>query len=143
MKNPIQAFLNEPYPFYYESKILKWLLPSVFIIGTLFLYIFQPFNNNWAEHKYPFLIICMIHSATALLCLLPFFLLANYFINDKSTWTVIKELVLMFFAFLAVGAGNYFIRDYIYNNDYDEKGNYNCGSQPKVVPAKPRRVIEK
>ena len=119
MKNPIWLFFKSPYPFYYERGMLRWLLPGIFVIGTLFLFIFQPFHNNWEEHKYPFLVICMIHSATAILCLLPFFLIADFRVRDKSSWTVSKEITLMLFAFLTVGLGNFLIRDIIYSNVSD------------------------
>lgn len=124
MKSPIKTFLKSPYPFYYEWSMLRWLLPSIFVVGTLFLFIFQPFHNNWEEHKYPFLVICIIHSVTALLFLFPFFLIANFRLHDKHNWTVIKEITLMLFAFLAVGLGNFLIRDFIYSNEND---NWNLG----------------
>ena len=119
MINTIWLLLKEPYPFNYELKKLLWLLPTIFVAGTLFLFIFQPFNNNWEEHKFPFIVICLIHSLTAMLCLLPFFFLADVLEHDKSKWTVFKEFGLMLFAFLTVGLGNYLIRDLIYTNTYD------------------------
>lgn len=117
MDYPLKNIVNEPYPFNYEGRALLWLLPGIFIFGLLFLFIFQPFNNNWEEHRYPFIIICVLHSVTAVLCLLPFFLLANLWVKDKSSWTYGKELLLILFAFAAIGVGNYLIRDFIYASD--------------------------
>ena len=71
--NSIWQFLNRPYPFNYELKRVGWLLISILLFGTLFLYTFQPFSNNWEEHRYPFIVICLVHSLTAILCLFPFF----------------------------------------------------------------------
>ena len=48
-----------------------------------------------------------------------FFLIADLLLEDKNNWTIRKEFVLMFFAFLTVGLGNYLIRDLIYVNDID------------------------
>ena len=119
MAKPIWNIVNEPYPFNYDRKTLTWLLPGIFVLGTLFLFIFQPFNNTWEEHRFPFIVICALHSLTAILCLLPFLLVANFVVQDKSSWTYGKELVLMLTAFAAVGLGNYLLRDFIYLNEYD------------------------
>lgn len=119
MKPSVWKILNEPYPFNFGLKKLLWLLPAIFILGTLFLYIFQPFNNEWEEHRFPFYIICTIHGLTATLCLLPFFFIASIGVKDKNSWTIAQEFLLMLFAFITVGVGNFLIRDIIYINEHN------------------------
>lgn len=114
----ITTFLKEPYPFYYEKRNLPWFLLKVFLFGTFFLYTFQPFSINWSEHKYSFLTICMVHSLTAILALLPVFLIADSMVPDKNSWTVYKEIGLISIGFFLVGVGNFLIRDYIYSSQH-------------------------
>lgn len=120
MASPIWKILQEPYPFYYEKRNLIWLVPGIFLFGTLFLYIFKPFNITWEEHRYPFLVICVIHSLVAILSLLPFLVLANLFVQDKNAWTYAKEFLLMLSGITMVGVGNFLIRDVIYINSYND-----------------------
>ena len=112
--------LQEPYPFYYEKRNLIWLVPGIFLFGTLFLFVFKPFNITWEEHRYPFLVICAIHSLVAIVCLLPFLILADLLVKDKNSWTYSKEFLLMLLAVTAVGVGNFLIRDLIYENAYND-----------------------
>lgn len=119
MPNPIWKIANEPYPFYYEKRNLLWLVPGICVFGTLFLFIFKPFNITWEEHRYPFFAMCAIHSFVAVLSLLPFFVLANFLVQDKNSWTYSKEFLLMLIGFTAVGVGNFLIRDVIYDNAHN------------------------
>ena len=111
----IQHLIKQPYPFYYQGKALVWVSLVVFIVGFNFIYLFEPFNNDYAEHKMPFFLICAIHSLVPALLFIPFSVITRSFINTDN-WTLGKEIIFFFIFLTVMGIGQFLIRDLIYDN---------------------------
>jgi hypothetical protein len=115
-----QLFLNQPYPFYFDS--MKTVIRLSLVLSTavfLFVYIFKPFTYNFEEHRFSFPAISLLNG---LLVGLVFTLYATTvkftFPNllNKRYWTVAKELNYWFLFLLVIGLANFFLRELIYDN---------------------------
>lgn len=112
----IQSFLKRPYPYYYEGRNFYVLLVLIGAMGVLFLYFFQPFEVNPKEHKMPFFWITVVHTVVALLILMLAALILRWAQIRTESWNVWKDILLLGLIFLAIGIGQFLIRDLIYDN---------------------------
>ena len=112
----IYQFLNRPYPYYFEGRVF-WIL--VLLIGSMaiaFEYIFQPFHVNPNEHRMPHFWITVVHTLVALSILIAASLILKWARVRSESWTVGKDILLLGSILLAIGIGQFLIRDVIYNN---------------------------
>ena len=115
----MRKFPHRPYPFFYKPSFIWRIGLYGAIFGFLFLYFFEPFNVNKSEHKFPYVIICLIHTGVVIGTLLLFLLGAQYVVKQKDQWNLGKEIGLMGITFVGIGVGNFLIRDFIYDNPYN------------------------
>jgi len=92
------------------------LLLLIGMMAVVFQYFFQPFEVNPKEHKMPFFWITVMHTAVAILILLLASLLLSWAQIQTVTWKVWKDILLLGLVFLAIGIGQFLIRDLIYEN---------------------------
>lgn len=126
MKKILSTFI-QPYPYYNHTKKLPKLSLVVFLLVFLFLFLFSPFSVNETEHKYSYVIICIIHAANAAVIFFLFFLIVNSFFSSllkEENWKVYKTLLLTSVLFIFIGAGSYFTRPIIYNNPHNASWHY-------------------
>lgn len=112
----IGHFLNRPYPYYYEGRSFWILLFLIGIMGMLFLFFFQPFNVNIKEHKMSFLGITWVHTVVALAILALMAFILKLIRIQPENWTVGKDILFLATLFVAIGIGQFLIRDLIYDN---------------------------
>lgn len=112
--------LNQPYPFYYDSttRLLRVTAILVVVISLLIL-LFQPFNINYAEHKFSFPVIALFFgiadSAAFLITILVIRSLFPAYASENS-WTILRELSLWAVILLVVGFVNFLLRNLVYAN---------------------------
>lgn len=115
LKHTFRDFLLQAYPFYYNGKSLLIICILFFVMTFLFNYAFEPFNVGYSEHKFDYFWISVIHSLTPVIVFLAIALI-NRFIPIDRNWNIKKEVILIFSFFIAVGLGQFLIRDLIYAN---------------------------
>lgn len=126
MKKILSALI-QPYPYYNHTQKLPKLSLAVFLLVFLFLFLFSPFSVNGTEHKYSYVIICIMHAANAAAIFFLFFLIVNNFFASllkEENWKVYKTILLTSVLFILIGAGSYFIRPIIYNNPHNASWHY-------------------
>lgn len=121
---PFSAFLNQPYPYYYEGKKLFQIMGMVFSISLLFNYLLQPFDVNPQEQKMDYFWICMIHSVNPLIVLLLLSLVYALFPKITDHWKIKKEVVFISLLVFFSGISQFFIRDIIYENPLNWSWHY-------------------
>lgn len=112
----ICEFLKRPYPYYFEGRAF-WIL--VLLIGSMaiaFENIFQPFHVNPNEHRMPHFLITVVHTIVALSILIAASLFLKWAQVRSESWTVGKDVLLLGAILLAIGVGQFLIRDVIYDN---------------------------
>ena len=114
-KSQINSLLKQPYPFYFQGKMLWIICGILFIMSWAFNYLFEPFKVYVPEHKMDFFWICVIHALTAPIVLLILSLI-SYKPNIEEHWTIKSEIIFIDFGLLLVGIGQFLIRDIIYDN---------------------------
>ena len=110
----MRTFLQKPYPFLYSMRVIGQLGAYIFVLGFLFLYLFEPFNVNRDEHKFSYPIICLFHTLTAVVAFYLVLFPAQKLIEKKDEWTLGKEILLVSLVLILVGIANFLIRDIIY-----------------------------
>lgn len=126
MKKILSALI-QPYPYYNHTQKLPKLSLALFLLVFLFLFLFMPFTVNETEHKYSYLVICIIHAANAAVIFFLFFLIVNNFFArslKEENWKVYKTILLTSLLFIFIGAGSYFTRPFIYNNPHNASWHY-------------------
>lgn len=115
IRRKLSTFLAQPYPFYYQGKILWIFSGCIFLMNVFFGYFFEPFNVYVPEHKMDYFWITVIHSAVpvALVGILSFIKITS---KIEENWKVGKELLLVAFYLLLIGVVQFLIRDIIYDN---------------------------
>ena len=112
----IGQFLNRPYPYYFEGRSF-WII--VLLVGSMaiaFEYIFKPFHVNPNEHKMPHFLITVVHTVVALSILIAAAMLLKWARVQSESWTVGKDILFLGSVLVAIGIGQFLIRDVIYNN---------------------------
>lgn len=112
----IRQFLNRPYPYYFEGRVF-WIL--VLLIGSMaivFEFVFKPFHVNPNEHRLPHFLITVVHTFVALSILIAASFILKWARIRSESWTVGKDILLLGTILLAIGIGQFLIRDLIYNN---------------------------
>ena len=112
----IRALLNRPYPYYFEGRDFWILVILIGVMGIIFQYFFQPFEVNPKEHRLPFFWITVLHTVVALLILILASLLLKWARTETENWKVGKDILFLGLIFLAIGIGQFLIRDLIYDN---------------------------
>ncbi len=111
----IVSFLLQPYPFYYQGKLL-WKIAGLLFVGTLlFNYVFEPFEVYAPEHKMNYFWISFIHAFNPVI-ILGVFSLFKISSKAEENWTVRKEIILIVVFLLLVGIAQFIVRDIIYDN---------------------------
>lgn len=111
----IVGFLSQPYPFFYQGKLL-WRIAGLLFVGTLlFNYIFEPFEVYVPEHKMNYFWISFIHAFNPVI-ILGVFSLFKISSKAEENWTVLKEIVFIALFLLLVGIAQFVVRDIIYSN---------------------------
>jgi len=109
------VWYRRPYPFFH-SGIPRWRNALLIIFfGFLFDFLFEPFNVNRTEHRFPYWAICLIHSGGAATMYVVVTGIFQYIINEDD-WTFGRELLLLAVLMLCIGLGNFGWRDIIYDN---------------------------
>ncbi|MCB0640884.1 MAG: LytTR family transcriptional regulator [Phaeodactylibacter sp.] len=108
-------FLHQPYPFYYRGCSLSLISALAFLFAFCFYLLFQPFEINRAEHRFPFFAIALVHALIPglLLPLLGLVFHARPKLEDR--WTLRAEFLFFGIFLLLVGVGQFLIRDLIYD----------------------------
>ncbi|GAF01760.1 LytR/AlgR family response regulator transcription factor [Saccharicrinis fermentans] len=111
----ILRFLSRPYTYNYHGRNLWRMAALLFILASLFNYLFQPFTVYLPEHKINYLWISLIHACVpfCVISFLPFCILR---FKAQNNWNVRKELLLITLFLLLVGVFQFLIRDMIYDN---------------------------
>lgn len=115
----ILSTLNQPYPYYNSSNRLPKLIGFVFIFVFLFLYFFKPFLLTKTEHKYSYIIICLLHALNAAMIFGTYFFAINSLCKKliaEETWRVYKAILITSLLFLFIGIGSFLLRPLIYDN---------------------------
>lgn len=112
----LKAGLKQPYPFYFEGRSLWILLLILAVMGIVFQYFFKPFDVYLPEHRMSFFAITVVHTANALLIILAGALILKLLPGVTAFWNVGKEIVFLTALVLAIGVGQFLIRDLIYDN---------------------------
>ena len=112
----LKAGLKQPYPFYFEGRSLWTLLLILAVMGIVFQYFFKPFDVYLPEHRMSFFAITVVHTANALLIILAGALVLKLLPGVTAFWNVGKEIVFLTALILAIGVGQFLIRDLIYDN---------------------------
>jgi len=109
--------LNSIYPYYYDVRTGILIGVLIFILSILFSFLFEPFEVNYSELKYPYFIIVVIHSLVSF-CV---FMIVTLFLNSKKSeekdWKVKYELILLLTILLLIGVFQFLIRDFIYDKN--------------------------
>jgi hypothetical protein len=111
--------LSQPYPYYNTTEKIPKNAVVIFLFVSLFLYLFSPFGVNEKEHKYSYIIICIIHALNAAVVYFIFFFLFNRFTKPSATderWKVYNTIIVTAAVFLLIGFGSFLIRPLIYTN---------------------------
>ncbi len=112
-----EAYIKQPYPFYYEElKRVFLLLCFVAIASFLFTYLFEPFVINVEEHKIDNLWIIVLHSVIPIPVALAYFFLLKTSVKNIENWTLAKEFLHLAVILLLIGIASFLIRDFIYTN---------------------------
>lgn len=112
----LSAFLNRPYPFYFEGKKLFEIASMIFLIGLFFNYLLQPFDVNPDEQKMSYFWICLIHSSTPIVVILVLAVVYRFFPRTTDDWKIKNEFVFVFFLVLFTGIGQFLLREVVYHN---------------------------
>lgn len=103
----------------YQLTTIRKIGGLLFLATLLFLFLFKPFVVNEAELKYAYLLTCFIHSLSAALIFIGYFVITRYvqrrnLLNNKRlTFHLPLSLAAVFFI---VGLASFLLRDLIYNN---------------------------
>lgn len=116
-KNKVNKFLNNQYPYYYNFKNALVLGMVILILSTVFSFLFEPFEVNFQELKYPYFIISLIHSLVSFIVFLILVLVLNGFRSKSDDWLVKYELLFLLILLIIIGVGQFLIRDVIYDKD--------------------------
>lgn len=119
-----RQLLRQPYPFYFEGRTLWKLITILALMGVAFQYFFRPFNLYLPEHKMSLFAIDIIHTAVALAMVLLAATILKFFPDYTQFWTVGKEFLFLALLLLAIGVGQFLIRDVIYDNPYNWSWGY-------------------
>ena len=113
----IEAYIKQPYPFYYEElKRVLLLLCFVAIASFIFTYLFQPFVVNVEEHKIDNLWIIVLHSVIPIPIAFAYLFLLKKTVKNIENWTLGKEFLHLAVILLLIGFVSFLIRDFIYTN---------------------------
>lgn len=115
-KSPFLAFLEQPYPFYYEGKKLFQIAGIIFLLAISFNYLLQPFDVNIQEQKMHYFWICLIHSVNPLLVLFTISFVYRFFPKATDHWKIRKECVFILAFVFFTGITQFLFRDLIYDN---------------------------
>lgn len=111
-----QAFLSQPYSFYYEGKKLIQLCIVLFLIILFYNSIIEPFNIYKPELRFSVFTTALVHTTIPIL----FMIMVGVFFQWKPSladnWTLQKELLLFLIILVLVGLADFFVRDILYNN---------------------------
>lgn len=113
----IEAYIKQPYPFYYEELKRVFLLLCFFALASfIFTYLFQPFVVNVEEHKIDNLWIIVLHSAIPIPIAFAYLFLVKKSVKNIENWTLGKEFLHLVVILLLIGFASFLIRDFIYSN---------------------------
>ena len=112
----IKEGLKQPYPYYFEGKSLWTLILLLGVMGVVFQYFFKPFDVYLPEHRMSFFAIVVVHTVNALLIILLAALVVKLIPGLSTFWNVGKEIVFLTTVVLAIGVGQFLVRDLIYDN---------------------------
>lgn len=113
----IEAYIKQPYPFYYEElKRVFLLLCFVAIASFIFTYLFQPFVVNVDEHKIDNLWIIVLHSVIPIPIAFAYLFLIKKSVKNIENWTLGKEFLHLAVILFLIGFVSFLIRDFIYTN---------------------------
>lgn len=116
-KNEVNKFLNNQYPYYYNFNNAIVLGIVILILSTLFSFLFEPFEVNFQELKYPYFIISLIHSLVSFITFLILVLVINRVRSKDDDWLVKYELLFLLILLVIIGVGQFLVRDIIYDKD--------------------------
>jgi hypothetical protein len=113
----IEAYIKQPYPFYYEElKRVFLLLCFVALASFIFTYLFQPFVVNVEEHKINNLWIIVLHSVIPIPIAFAYLFFLKKSVKNIENWTLGKEFLHLAVILLLIGIVSFLIRDFIYTN---------------------------
>lgn len=118
----ILSTLKQPYPYYNSNNRLAKLSVFVFLFVFLFLYFFKPFLVTQTEHKYSYVIICLLHALNAACIFGVYFFIVNRLFKKliaEENWKVYKAILVTSILFLFIGIGSFLLRPVIYNNPHN------------------------
>ncbi len=110
-----RKFLSQPYPFFHRGRELLTIATLILVFAFLFEYLFEPFLVYRPEHRYSYWIICLLHSANAVIIYLIYASVTNPFV-DVENWKLYNEIVFFLVLFFLIGSGQFFLREIIYKN---------------------------
>lgn len=112
----LKNFLSQPYPFYYEGRLLRTTSLILLVTVFLFNYLIEPFEVNAREHRMDFVFICLIHAIIPAVLYWVYFSLLQKIPGLEERWTVSREIVVVFCLLVSIGITQFLIRDIIYDN---------------------------
>ena len=110
------SYLDNPYPYFHRGKELTNTALLLFLIGFSLLYLLEPFERDYNQHLYSYVIICAAHSGVALVVYLAYFSILNLFVEEDD-WNLRKELFAVAGLLFFIGSGEFFVRYFIYTPD--------------------------
>ncbi len=113
------SILNQPYPYTFNSNKILRVSGILFGIVFLFLALFQPFNVEKSEHRFPYLLIVFIQAGGASIVFAGTIAAFNFITKQEiieKRWTVLKEIALLSFVFFCIGVALFFLRNLVYDN---------------------------
>ncbi len=112
----VRLLFKEPYPYYFEGRVLLWLIGILFVMAVSFEVAFRPFEVYSPEHRMPHFWIAVVHSSVGAISLLLCAGLMAAFPSCRERWTVGKDIAFLSSFLLLTGIGQFLVRDFIYDN---------------------------
>ncbi len=112
----IKNYLKQSYPYFYSIKNVITISALIFLMTLFFNYFFEPFEVNEKQLKMNFFLISFMHALVSFFIVFSgaFLLLFKKKLVDQ--WTIKKETLFILSTLLAIGLGQFLIRDIIYTN---------------------------
>lgn len=113
----IYQYLQTSYPYYYNHRPRLLLgLGIISVLSLVFLYLFEPFEVNVAEHKINSNAIIFLHSFFPLPIAYAYFSILNLQHTEEKHWTLGKEFFHLSGVLFCIGIGSFLLRDVVYTN---------------------------
>lgn len=98
-----QAFLRQPYSFYYEGKKLVQLCIVLFLIILFYNSVIEPFSLYEPELRFSAFTTAFVHSIIPILILIMVGVFFRWRPSLADHWILMKELILFLVVLVLVG----------------------------------------